>query len=101
MAGCSDEMWQVELQEVDPLPNSDYYCPHCNNFVPRTTYFRHKRQFYDAKDKVWRNSIYLKSSEESSSTHKAQNVDRTTMDTEECENSELSVVEQEREVEGL
>lgn len=30
------------------------YCPHCDVEVPKTTFYRHRRLYYDVSKRVWR-----------------------------------------------
>ena len=36
----------------DLVRKTDIYCPHCEDFVPKTTYYRHRQQFCKA-DGEW------------------------------------------------
>lgn len=31
----------------------ELFCPHCDRLVPKTTYYRHKEQFYDPDKGSW------------------------------------------------
>ena len=46
--------FREESSELDPLRKKDIYCPHCEDTVPKSTYYRHRQQFYNAA-KVWTN----------------------------------------------
>ena len=30
-----------------------YFCEHCDDYVSKTLYFKHKRLYYDRKTKIW------------------------------------------------
>ena len=39
--------------ELGSLRKTDIYCPHCDDFVPKTTFYRHKKQFYNVVNGEW------------------------------------------------
>ena len=47
--------FREESSELDPLRKKDIYCPYCEDTVPKSTYYRHRQQFYKAAKGVWTN----------------------------------------------
>ena len=39
--------------DLGSLREADIYCPHCDDFVPKTTFYRHKKQFYNVVNGEW------------------------------------------------
>ena len=52
------------IQAAEPLLTQDTttgggrrrLCPHCSDLVSKSTYFRHKRIYYDSETRQWRTS---------------------------------------------
>ena len=34
-------------------PRKNLFCPHCDEPVPKTTFYRHKKHYYDSRAKRW------------------------------------------------
>ena len=47
------------------------YCPHCNEMVTKTMFYRHKRSFYNPRSKQWARSNITGMSDKSSSDEEA------------------------------
>ena len=45
----------ADLEVSQYSRDRDKYCPHCKHVVPNTTYYRHRRQFYNEEQRVWSN----------------------------------------------
>ena len=37
----------------------ELFCPHCDCLIPKTTYYRHREQFYDPIQEVWLSAVEL------------------------------------------
>lgn len=84
----------------------DIFCPHCECLVPKTTYYRHKEQFYNPFERVWSNVKKCESSASSLSTTHPGSVDgndieefMNTIDTDHDSADETAIVGKEFEME--
>ena len=44
---------QVNSEPQKKRTWTEIVCPHCSDTVTKTTFYRHKRQFYNAKTRRW------------------------------------------------
>ena len=43
------------------MSSKKYFCEHCDAYLSKTLYFKHKKTYYDRKSKIWRPSRLLPS----------------------------------------
>lgn len=49
---------------MSTIEKKKYFCGHCNAFVSKTLYYKHKKLYYDRRAKAWKSNRVVKSSED-------------------------------------